>query len=223
MKNTINIFSETGCISHEVLWKYRQGTLTASQKHAVEVHLTDCELCSDALAGMMAMESDEMMAGLRKSVRNISSPKKVIRFYDYRVLTAAAAVVAVVFVFAYMINSSDKSDKKQIAQLTVPPEPKKDKEPVVVIPPQTSLEITSTLSAANQSKHNNEKAIVTHKGSSPSKLAENNATVADADKQEETIVSKDVTTEDAVTATETEPEYAAPVETQTATGASNNY
>src|SRR6185436_15870470 len=130
MKNSINIFSETGCIQHEVLWKYRQGTLTASQKHAVEAHLTDCELCSDALAGMMILETDEMMGGLRKSVRNISSPKKIIRFNDYRILTAAAAVIAVVFVFAYVINSSEKSDKKEIAQLTTPPapqEPKKEK------------------------------------------------------------------------------------------------
>src|ERR1041385_808086 len=136
MKNSINIFSETGCIQHEMLWKYRQGKLSASEKHAVEVHLTDCELCSDALAGMMMLQHDEMMAGLRESVRKISSPKKVIRFYDYRILSAAAAVAAVVIVFTYVINSSDKHEK-QIAQLTTPPppqepkqEPKKDEKPV---------------------------------------------------------------------------------------------
>src|SRR5689334_9854980 len=147
MKNTINIFSETGCIQHEVLWKYRQGKLSAAEKHAVEVHLTDCELCSDALAGLMVMENDEIISGLRKSVRKISAPKKIIRFYDYRVLTAAAAVVAVFFVFAYM-NSSDKLEKQQIAQLTVPQAPKqepaKDEKPAAA-DSNTVLQIESDL------------------------------------------------------------------------------
>jgi hypothetical protein len=225
MKNTINIFSETGCIQHEVLWKYRQGTLTASEKHAVEVHLTDCELCSDALAGMMIMESDEMMAGLRKSVRNISSPKKVIRFYDYRVLTAAAAVIAVVFVFAYVINSSEKSDKKQIAQLIVPQEPKKDEKPATINPDQKSLENTSTLSAnVKQSENNKEKANVTYNwSSSNATVTANNATPSNSnvDKQEETTVAKDITTNDAEAAPELE--YTAPAQTQSTSGASSRY
>jgi hypothetical protein len=223
MKNTINIFSETDCIAHEVLWKYREGTLTAAQKHAVEVHLTDCELCSDALAGMMVMENDEMMAGLRKSVQNISSPKKIIHFYDYRVLTAVAAVIAVVFVFAYVINSSDKPDKKQIAQLTVPQEPKKDEKPAVVNPSQTSAETTSTLSAAKQSTDNKEKTTVTYNWSSP-KAAENNS-VADADKKEETTVTTSTADEIAADETQAESQYSAPApaETQSAAGASNSY
>jgi hypothetical protein len=218
MKNSINIFSETGCIPHEVLWKYRKGTLTASQKHAVEVHLTDCELCSDALAGMMIMENDEMMAGLRKSVRNIPSPKKVIRFYDYRVLTAAAAVIAVVFVFAYVINT-DKKETKEIAQLTIQQEPKKDEEPVAVIPEQKSLETTgSTLSAnARQSTDNTQKASSTYTWPAPVTAANNNGRIADDKVQEETIVSKDVTTEDAAV------EAPAVVETQSASGASSGY
>lgn len=121
MKDTIKIFSETGCIPHEVLWKYRQGTLSPREKHEVELHLTDCELCSDALAGMMSMENDAVVSELRRSVRNISAPKKVIRFYNFRILAAAAAV-AVFFVFIYVIKSSDKNQNKEIALLTQPKE-----------------------------------------------------------------------------------------------------
>lgn len=125
MKDTIKIFSETGCISHEVLWRYRQGTLSPREKHEVELHLTDCELCSDALAGMMNMENDAVVSELRMSVRNISAPKKVIPFYNFRVLAAAAAV-AVFFVFIYVIKSSDKNQNKETALLTRPEEKNKE-------------------------------------------------------------------------------------------------
>ena len=121
MKNTINIFSETGCISHDVLWKYKQGTLSASEKHQAELHLTDCELCSDALAGMIGMNSDAVISELRESVRKISVPKKVIRFYDFRIIAAAAAVT-VFFVFLYVINSTKQNERKEIAQLVKPAE-----------------------------------------------------------------------------------------------------
>ena len=140
MKNTINIFSETGCITHEMLWKYRQGKLSPAEKHAVEVHLTDCELCSDALAGMMSIQSDDVVTELRKSVRKISGPKKVIRFYDYRILSAAAAV-GLIIVFTYVINSSDKQEKKEMVQLTVteppaPEEKRKDEQALTAADPQ---------------------------------------------------------------------------------------
>jgi TolA-binding protein len=124
MKDTIKIFSETGCISHETLWRYRQGKLSTKEKHEVELHLTDCELCSDALAGMTEMDSDKVINELRKSVRNISAPKKIIRFSDFRMLAAAAAV-AVFFIFMYVINSSDKNQNKEIVLLTSPAKPEK--------------------------------------------------------------------------------------------------
>ena len=121
MKETIKIFSETGCIPHEVLWKYRQGTLSAKEKHEVELHLTDCELCSDALSGMLNMETDTVVAELRKSVRTVSAPKKVIRFYDFRIVAAAAAV-ALIVVFTYVINSTNRNQNKEIALLSPPKE-----------------------------------------------------------------------------------------------------
>src|SRR5258705_9550961 len=146
---------------------------------------------------MMMMQSDEVMSGLRKSVRNISSPKKIIRFSDYRILTAAAAVTAIVIVFTSIINSSDKQEK-QIAQLTTAPapqEPKKDEKPAAATEEKTktTLETASTLSAnAKQSEGNKEKVNGTYNWSSPSKIVENNAAVTNSnvDKQAETAAAK---------------------------------
>ena len=53
MKSRIhNIFSETGCVQKDMLLKYRDGELNDTDKHDVERHLIDCELCSDALDGL---------------------------------------------------------------------------------------------------------------------------------------------------------------------------
>ncbi len=213
MKNTINIFSETGCIPHEILWKYRQGKLSASEKHAVEVHLTDCELCSDALAGMMNMETDEMMAGLRKSVRNISVPKKVIRFYDFRILSAAAAA-AVLIVFTYVINSHQKQDKKEIAQVIVPQEPKKEKSSPVAKLNEQPKKAKDTLIFHKPLGNNGNKAIASNAIHTPSlpTTQENFSVIADADKQAETAVEKD-NAEGGITAVAKETEssgYSAP-------------
>lgn len=210
MKNSINIFSETGCIPHEVLWKYRQGTLTAAEKHAVEVHLTDCELCSDALAGMMDMNTDEMIAGLRKSVRNISAPKKVIRFSNYRVLSAAAAI-AVLFVFAYIINSSDKQDKKEIAQL-VKPETKKDEQPAAAKLAEPSKEIVNTLTT-KESSSTGGKGNVSAETSSPLVVTQNQiAVIPDEYKKDESAAEGDMARESVAPAA-TESGYSTPAQT----------
>ncbi|MBK5283865.1 MAG: tetratricopeptide repeat protein [Bacteroidia bacterium] len=140
MKNTIKIFSETGCISHAVLWKYRMGTLSPKEKHEVELHLTDCELCSDALAGMAMMNSDKIISELQMEVGNITAQKKVIRFYDYRLLLAAASI-ALLLVFIYVIEPFKDSDKKEIAQL-IKHEEKKTEETITSSVTAPDKEIT---------------------------------------------------------------------------------
>lgn len=50
--NKTDIFQTSQCLSREKLIAYSKGTLTAAEEHEVEKHLTDCELCSDALEGL---------------------------------------------------------------------------------------------------------------------------------------------------------------------------
>jgi tetratricopeptide (TPR) repeat protein len=69
-RGTDFLFNETGCISSEVLLQYRDNTLTADEKHAVEEHLVDCPLCSDALEGLEGVDTVELRE-VEEEVRRI--------------------------------------------------------------------------------------------------------------------------------------------------------
>lgn len=58
-----DIFSTTRCLSQQQLLNYVQGKLTAEEQHEVEMHLSDCELCSDALEGLEAIKDKEKIPG----------------------------------------------------------------------------------------------------------------------------------------------------------------
>jgi hypothetical protein len=58
-----DIFVTTGCPSQQQLLDYVQGKLTAEEQHEVEMHLADCELCSDALEGLAAIKDKEKIPG----------------------------------------------------------------------------------------------------------------------------------------------------------------
>ncbi|PSL46168.1 putative zinc finger protein [Chitinophaga niastensis] len=58
-----DIFVTTGCPSQQQLLDYVQGKLTAEEQHEVEIHLADCELCSEALEGLTAIKEKEKIPG----------------------------------------------------------------------------------------------------------------------------------------------------------------
>jgi Putative zinc-finger len=58
-----DIFVTTGCPTQQQLLDYVQGKLTAEEQHEVEMHLSDCELCSDALEGLSAIKDKEKIPG----------------------------------------------------------------------------------------------------------------------------------------------------------------
>ena len=51
-----NIFEHTGCISEEVLARYLADKLSPAEKHEVEKHLVDCEMCTDAVDGLRMID-----------------------------------------------------------------------------------------------------------------------------------------------------------------------
>lgn len=49
------MFTETKCVSFEELGLYTKGSLASKEKHRIEQHLIDCELCSAAVSGFAAV------------------------------------------------------------------------------------------------------------------------------------------------------------------------
>ncbi|MEC5143711.1 zf-HC2 domain-containing protein [Chitinophaga sp. 212800010-3] len=96
-----DIFVTTGCPSQQQLLDYVQGKLSPEEQHEVEMHLADCELCSDALEGLSAIKEKEkipgwiieMKWGLLKKLRRRYRPRRKSEHYIY----LTVIIVAILF------------------------------------------------------------------------------------------------------------------------------
>lgn len=126
MNNRLNnIFSETDCLSPEILIAYAENRLEADEKYLVEKHLLDCQLCSDALEGISSMKDKSklkpVLSEISKKIDSYSKERKTrVIYFDFKRSMAAAAVlialVGVTFLFRYYLL---KQDKDMVAQRTV--------------------------------------------------------------------------------------------------------
>ncbi|SHM69579.1 TolA-binding protein [Chitinophaga jiangningensis] len=84
----IKIFSGIRCVSKDQLPRYLDGRLTEVEKHLVEQHLTDCDLCFEALQALEKEGSTEKYADLtsklqryiQQSIRPVSQEQKVAQY-----------------------------------------------------------------------------------------------------------------------------------------------
>lgn len=57
-----HIFDKSACLSKRQMKEYLAGTMTREECHALEHHITNCELCSEALEGMLAHKEEAIEA-----------------------------------------------------------------------------------------------------------------------------------------------------------------
>lgn len=96
-----DIFTETACPSQDQLLAYVKGELSAEERHEVEMHLQDCELCSEVVEGLSAITRKDQIPGwLRQakwnvlhSLRRKTRRKKKQNYYLY------IAIVALIILF----------------------------------------------------------------------------------------------------------------------------
>ncbi len=96
-----NIFSETGCLRQDALTRYRGNKMSALEKHDVERHLIDCELCSDALEGLALVTSASVIDEVRKSVSEQTYDRKSAVSYPTGRLLLVAASISIVALLSY--------------------------------------------------------------------------------------------------------------------------
>ena len=65
-----DIFSNTLCLTLDQLTAYVEDRLSAHERHKVEKHLIDCELCSDAVEGM-TLAADSV--NIKRTVNSLKS------------------------------------------------------------------------------------------------------------------------------------------------------
>lgn len=84
----LKIFSTVRCMNRDQLPRYLDGRLTDLEKHLLEQHLVDCDLCFDALQTLSQAKYREQYQPLsvsisqyiRKSIARVSTTQKVERY-----------------------------------------------------------------------------------------------------------------------------------------------
>ena len=131
MKDALNhnIFSETDCLSEQMLFDYIDKKLSAKDCHVVERHLLSCELCSDAMEGLETLKDRNRISTIKSEVnKRISSQKetKIISINYKIVLSIAASILLLiggVFFFNLLNNNNEMAALKQDEAVLPAPSP----------------------------------------------------------------------------------------------------
>jgi TolA-binding protein len=111
--NYKELFRETGCLSAEILMRYRDGRLSPDEKHVAEHHLTGCELCSDALEGLSLPHSEKAVADINESIRRRHASGNNTSVKPY--FAVAATLTALVLLSWFAWNQFNSVSDERLA------------------------------------------------------------------------------------------------------------
>ena len=145
MNNNLHkIFSESGCPSSSTLQAYLDNKLSGNDKHLIEAHLVDCEMCSDELEGLSLLKDKEKLRDIVEEIKAQTTKKQAKVFHlnlRNRILAAAAVIVLVaglVFIIKNVLVTEEKSyitqqyEPGKISQKPVEKKPKENmKQPIL--------------------------------------------------------------------------------------------
>lgn len=114
---------EDGCLTEQAMFSYIGKDLTAEEMLAVENHLAECGICSDALEGYSMMSDKEKIAKIVFDIKNEIDEKTLIpakgRTYLYWRLGAYAASLAIVLGTVLILYMNlRKQEGSQISQVS---------------------------------------------------------------------------------------------------------
>lgn len=113
-----HIFSNTTCISKELMMKYINKQLTKNELHEVEKHMLDCDLCTDAMAGMKYAKNSSILFAIDNKIENRIAANQTNSFFKGGWLMAAASLIAVIF-GAYLIVSFFNGNKFNESEMAI--------------------------------------------------------------------------------------------------------
>lgn len=121
------IFGSTSCLSEEQLLKYGNDTLSQKEKHKVEKHLVECELCTDALEGFALIPAGPELNEVRAGVRQIAAQGKSVSVNYWKWVLVAASIAGVTFFSFLFLFQENKSGDKMLAGNKVIQQPLNEK------------------------------------------------------------------------------------------------
>jgi hypothetical protein len=145
------IYAAGGCISEMTMFDYIDGKLSPKLQHEVEKHMLECELCSDALEGLMLVKNRRHIELINSAVRSRIAASNRSGMMDRTTIMSIAAGILLLFGGIFIFNQFTKNKKEDMAELkTVPAKEQSEK------PESLSLnEDSVTLSDAEEKSKNN--------------------------------------------------------------------
>ena len=100
MSSDSKIFHSSPHLSTEQLLNYLRHGLSGTEMHDVEKHLTDCDLCSDALEGLRKLDKESSMLRISDELHKMARSRKTTTrkiFTQLDLITLFAVVFLVLF------------------------------------------------------------------------------------------------------------------------------
>lgn len=164
LKHTI--YNSTECLSEKMLFDYIDNKLSQKERHIVEKHLLDCEMCSDALEGLELVKDRNRIAlikeAIAKRVAESSKKEAIVVSFNYKLVFSVAATIALLVVGVFYFNTiglkeSAKGDMAELKQnespattADAPPPPPAPMDEEATSVSQTVSGAGSTISTKNQ-------------------------------------------------------------------------
>lgn len=118
-------FSPSGCLTSEAINLYIQKKLTDKEVRKIELHLTDCQFCSDAIDGLIISDNKDFETTLSEvrdklfptdqkkfngKTININKKSNRIRNIIYLSIAASISVIIISYLSIISINNSSKNN-----------------------------------------------------------------------------------------------------------------
>ena len=122
-------FDETECLSEQQMLDYNSNKLSPREKHLVERHTLDCEMCADALEGFAMITDhskvDETVFAVNAMISNEPAETKKRGWWDTRMKVAASVAILVLLgsVYYFQREMKDQTDNAFAQNFEVYPVP----------------------------------------------------------------------------------------------------
>lgn len=133
LKHTI--YSHSDCLSEQQLFDYIDDKLSQKERHVIEKHLLDCELCADALEGLEITKDRTRISHIKGLINlriaGTSKKEAVVVSFNYKMVFSIAAAIALLVVGVFFFNKinlkeasmSDLAELKEESPAPPPPPP----------------------------------------------------------------------------------------------------
>jgi hypothetical protein len=106
MKSKSGIFDPSSHLSTERLLNYLRHHDSKEERYETERHLTDCEMCSDALEGLRMLDQQSSMMRISADLHRMAAKRKIRHrkiFSQLELVTLFAVIFLILFLVAIAV------------------------------------------------------------------------------------------------------------------------